>query len=145
MIQDDPTDHALAAIASILDHSSEKLDGRADVTPSLPVATETPDVKSEPAAPEIDVDTYSKLGPGPLDAIRFRWTARRGDAGLYYVDETIGPNSRPLVLGPMQRDEVIKFIDNRESGARRRFAALKDEMTFSARIPDYDSEADGDS
>ena len=105
---------------------------------------EAPPVAPEPPAPEIDVDSYFKLGPGPLDAIRFRWTARRDDGGLYYVDETIGPNSRPLVLGPMRRDEVVAYIDARDTAARRRFDALKSEMTFSKRVADYDSEAESE-
>lgn len=148
MTQDDPTDHALAAIASILDHSSEKHDHKVEgATPVAEVVETMPEPAPvlAPVAPEIDVDNYSKLGPGPLDAIRFRWTARRGDEGRYYVDETIGPNSRPLVLGPMPRHEVVGFIDAREAGARRRFEALKNEMTFGKRVPDYDSEADGES
>ena len=145
MNQDDPTDHALAAIASILD-SGDKRDSKAEVKPTPQEApVEAPSVVPEPPMPEIDVDSYSKLGPGPLDAIRFRWAARRDDSGLYFVDETIGPNSRPLVLGPMKRDEVVAFIDAREANARRRFDALTSEMTFSKRVPDYDSRADGKS
>jgi hypothetical protein len=148
LTQDDPTDHALAAIASILDHSSEKHDNKvegatppAELVATVPKAAPVP----EPVAPEIDVDGYSKLGPGPLDAIRFRWTARRGDDGQYYVDETIGPNSRPLILGPMPRHEVVGFIDAREANASRRFDALKSEMTFSKRVPDHDGSAEGES
>ena len=145
MAQDDPTDHALAAIASILD-SGDKRDTKAEVKPMPEEAlVEAPSVAPEPPAPDIDVDSYSKLGPGPLDAIRFRWAARRDDSGLYFVDETIGPNSRPLVLGPMKRDEVVGFIDAREASARRRFDALKHEMTFSKRVADYDSAADRES
>ncbi len=141
MTQNDPTDNALAAIASILDHSGDRTDHKADVPPAV---AETP-VREPTPAPEIDVDSYSRLGPGPLDAIRFRWTARRDADGQYFVDETIGPNSRPLVLGPMPRHEVVGFIDAREANARRRFNALKDEMTFSKRIPDYDSDVEGES
>ena len=145
MAQDDPTDHALAAIASILD-SGDKRDSKAEVKPTPQEApVEAPPVAPEPPAPEIDVDSYFKLGPGPLDAIRFRWAARRGDDGQYYVDETIGQNSRPLVLGPMPRHEVVGFIDAREANARRRFDALKSEMTFSKRAPDRDASAEGES
>ena len=148
MTQDDPTDHALAAIASILDHSSEKHDNKVEeATPPADVVATVPEPAPvpEPVAPEVDVDSYSKLGPGPLDAIRFRWAARRGDDGQYYVDETIGQNSRPLVLGPMPRHEVVGFIDAREANARRRFDALKSEMTFSKRVPDRDASAEGES
>ena len=143
MNQNDPTDHALAAIASILDHSGEKHDNKAEVDPPPGAAVVTPLPEAEPLVPQIDVDSYSKLGPGPLDAIRFRWTARRGDDGLYFVDETIGPHSRPLALGPMPRDEVVDFIDAREASARRRFEALKGEMTFSQPVPDRDAGGEG--
>ena len=145
MAQDDPTDHALAAIASILD-SGDKRVSMAEVKPVVEGApVESPPVAPESPAPEVDVDSYSKLGPGPLDAIRFRWSARRDDSGLYFVDETIGPNSRPLVLGPMKRDDVVAFIDTREANARRRFDALKNEMTFGKRVADYDSASENES
>ena len=51
------------------------------------------------------------------------------DNGDYYVDETIGENSAPIVSGPMSRDAAIQFVDDRESEARRRFEQLKSEMT----------------
>jgi hypothetical protein len=60
--------------------------------------------------------------------IRFKWTVRRGDDGRYYVDETIGENSTPVVTGPMSGDSAVKFVDDRESEARRRFEALRSEM-----------------
>jgi hypothetical protein len=162
LTQSDPTDNALAAIASILDHSSEKPDDKVEreeaesETPSesrhpTPVAEEPEEVEAEVAAAApalveaIDVEHYTKLGPGPLDAIRFRWTARRDDDGNYFVDETIGPNSRPLVLGPMPSDEVVKFIDDRERAARARFEALKTEMTAGHRAPDHDRYDDSES
>jgi hypothetical protein len=166
--QSDPTDNALAAIASILDHSSEKPDDKVEreeaesETPSesrhpTPFAEEPEEevaeeveveveVEAAPALVEaIDVEHYTKLGPGPLDAIRFRWSARRDDAGNYFVDETIGPNSRPLVLGPIPRDEVVKFIDDREREAHARFEALKAEMTTGHRAPDHDRYDDSES
>jgi len=37
----------------------------------------------------IEADGYRKVGPGPIEAIRFKWTVRRGDNDEYYVDETI--------------------------------------------------------
>ena len=145
MNQNDPTDHALAAIASILDHSGEKHESKVEVDTPPAAAVVTPVPEAGPLVPQIDVDSYSKLGPGPLDAIRFRWAARRGDDGRYYVDETIGPTSRPLVHGPMPRHDVVGFIDAREANARRRFDALKNEMTFGKRAPDYDSAVEGES
>ena len=52
------------------------------------------------AHPPIEAHGYSKIGPGPMAAIRFKWTVRL-DNGDYYVDETIGENSNPLVNGPL--------------------------------------------
>jgi len=79
-----------------------------------------------------DGEVYSKLGPGPIAAIRFKWTARPGGNGEYFVDETIGESSAPMVSGPMSREAAIALVDERESDARRRFDQLRSEMTGSA-------------
>lgn len=123
MAQSDPTDNALAAIASILDQSEthrqpEKREPeKPAVPPPIPVAH-----------PPIEAHGYTKVGPGPMAAIRFKWTVRL-DNGDYYVDETIGENSSPLVTGPLDRDAAIQLVDDRESEARRHFEQLKSEMT----------------
>jgi hypothetical protein len=115
--QSDPTDNALAAIASILDH------------PESHREPEKPAIEGTPLAPERSAaDGYHKVGPGPMAAIRFKWTVRREDSGEYYVDETIGENSNPVASGPMSGDAAVKFVDDRESEARRRFEALRAEM-----------------
>lgn len=195
----DPTDNALAAIASILDQTTtppetaKSTDKTADkpvepaaeppasiaMPPPLPssveiVTVETVSIKTvsvevapaepavvepaaieeptpveqaetseaelnepEPSAPEpepiqpppqpIEANGYSKSGPGPMAALRFRWTVRQ-DGAQYYVDETVGEASTPLVNGPMERDAAIKFVDDREAHARRRFEHFKHEM-----------------
>jgi hypothetical protein len=117
--ESDPTDHALAAIASILD-KPESL-----AFPDASVAAEEPVVSPSPV---VEADGYSKMGPGPLQAIRFKWTVRRDDNGDYFVDETIGDNSVPISSGPMPKDAAIRFVDERESAARRRFEGIKSEM-----------------
>jgi hypothetical protein len=117
----DATDHALATIASILDH------GEAHREAEKP-ASETSLVPAE-AMITPDGEGYSKLGPGPIAALRFRWTARRTDNGEYFVDETIGENSTPIVAGPMTKEAAIKLVDERESEARQRFEQLRQEMT----------------
>ncbi|XIA62868.1 hypothetical protein ACFIOY_26175 [Bradyrhizobium sp. TZ2] len=125
MAQSDPTDHALAAIASILDAPETHRE------PEKPVAAEERPVAPPPipvAHSPIEAHGYSKLGPGPMAAIRFKWTVRL-DNGDYYVDETIGENSPPIVAGPMSRDAAIQMVHDRESDARRRFEQLKSEMT----------------
>ncbi|WP_291861654.1 hypothetical protein [Bradyrhizobium sp.] len=118
MTQNDPTDHALAAIASILDH------------PETQREPQKPPVEEQPAAPEvIEAEGYSKMGPGPMAAIRFRWTVRREANGEYFVDETIGENSTPVVSGPLAPDEAIRLVDERAGEARERFEQIKSEMT----------------
>ena len=115
MSQSDPTDNALAAIASILDQ------------PEIHREQEKPVVEEKPIAPPpIEADGYSKVGPGPMAAIRFKWTVRE-DRGDYYVDETIGEYSAPIVTGPMTKDAAIQFVDDREAEARHRFELLKSE------------------
>jgi hypothetical protein len=127
----DPTDHALATIASILDN------------PEVPRVADTPrqaeDSQAEDAAPTIapaDGDGYFKVGPGPMEAIRFKWTVRRADDGDYFVDETIGDSSGAHVTGPMWKDEAVKFVDDREREARQRYEQLCAEMTGRATAAD---------
>ena len=116
MSQSDPTDNALAAIASILDQ------------PEIHRDPERTAVEEEPIAPQpVEADGYSKVGPGPMAAIRFKWTVRE-DRGDYYVDETIGEYSAPIVTGPMTKDAAIQLVDDREADARHRFELLKSEM-----------------
>ena len=118
MSQSDPTDHALAAIASILDQ------------PEAQAEPEKSAIEEKPVNPAlIEADGYSKTGPGPMAAIRFKWTARRDDHGDFYVDETIGENSRPITSGPMSGDAAIQFVNDRAGASQQRFAQLKGEMT----------------
>lgn len=125
MAQSDPTDHALAAIASILDRSESSGETQKPaVTEQRPA---TPPPLPATHAP-IEAHGYSKIGPGPMAAIRLKWTVRLDD-GDYYVDETIGENSNPLVTGPLDRNAAIQLVDDRESVARQRFEQLKSEMT----------------
>ena len=186
----DPTDSALAAIASILDKPAGKpTDGQgqkpagaaqagsdrvedvriSDVdAPQVqisdtqshetqgsmtnvpePLIQDTSAVEPSsqpprpPPSPPADPDGYVKYGPGPLDAIRFKWTARPAGDGTYFVDETIGDSSRPMTSGPMPKDEAVSFIDGRERDARRRFDALKSEMTGKGIAPGYRGDTDG--
>lgn len=168
MTQTDPTDHALAAIASILDSKESSLSRIADTQPAgnhehetvtvvaeritvtveqetvianidAPSTAPEPEMATEPQLAVIEpaeVDGYTRLGPGPLDAIRFRWTARRDEDGQYFVDETIGGNSRPITSGPMPRHEVVGFINARETASRERFQHLKRQMTLGHQTPE---------
>ena len=126
----DPTDHALATIASILDMPESRrepekaaiAEQRSAVPPPIPTAASTP------APAPIEAHGYTKYGPGPMAAIRFRWTVRL-ENGNYYVDEAIGENSKSMASGPMSREAAIQMVDDRESDARRRFEQLKSEMS----------------
>jgi hypothetical protein len=136
-MQSDPTDNALATIASILDPPEARRDPEkaavAEQRPAFP-----PPLPSTP--PPIEAHGYSKYGPGPMAAIRFKWTVRL-ENGDYYVDETIGENSAPMVTGPMSREAAIQMVDDRESDARRRFEQFKSEMTGRATANKESSEA----
>ena len=118
MSQSDPTDNALAAIASMLDQPETH---REQDTPAVEDRPVIP-----PPLPPLDADGYTRYGPGPMAAIRFKWTVR-ADNGDYYVDETIGENSTPIVSGPMTKDAAVRLADDCESEARRRFEQLKSE------------------
>jgi hypothetical protein len=129
----DPTDNALAAIASMLDQPEPHGEPEGAAVAEKPTAREP-----------IEVDGYSKTGPGPMAAIRFKWSVRRADNGEYYVDEMIGENSAPVVSGPLTKDAAIALVDERESEARRRFELLKSEMTGRAAAANSARKDDGE-
>ena len=117
MSKSDPTDHALATIASILDQ------------PAFPREAEKAEVEEKPGTSRpVEADGYSKMGPGPMEGIRFMWTVRRKGDDQYFVDETIGETSRAVSVGPMAADAAIRFVDDQASEARQRFEALRNEM-----------------
>jgi hypothetical protein len=145
--QNDPTDHALAAIASILDKPessdtpressgestelrlAEEILAAPQTSPAAPPPPLSPDELSEtPAAAASSGEIYSRIGPGPLAAIRFKWTARPDENGDYFVDETIGENSAPITTGPMSREAAVRLVDDRERYARQRFEELRSQM-----------------
>jgi hypothetical protein len=126
LTQGDPTDNALATIASILDQPSF-LPGAARASSS-----EQP----EHQVPRDEADGYSKAGPGPMEAIRFKWTVRREADDRYFVDETIGEDSRSITNGPMSADAAVRFVDDQASEARQRFEALRNEMAGRAAAAD---------
>jgi hypothetical protein len=124
------TDHALATIASILGPPGSARENTGPAQPEAPaidsqagtgVITPTPKATIEPTG-------YCKTGPGPMAALRFKWTVRHGDDG-YYVDETVGAGSVPVVNGPMGGEAAIQFVDDRAREAQAHFQALKNEMT----------------
>lgn len=118
MSSNDPTDHALATIASILEF------------PETHREPEKAPVEEKPAAAEqpITAEGYSRTGPGPLPSLRFKWTVRREDNGEYYVDETIGETAVPVVIGPLPPDAAIRLADDRATEAQQRYEQLRTEM-----------------
>ncbi|QOZ48794.1 hypothetical protein XH89_19885 [Bradyrhizobium sp. CCBAU 53340] len=85
-----------------------------------------------------DADGYSKVGPGPMVAIRLKWTVHRGDDGQYYVHETIGEQSAPVVSGPMTSEAAVRFVDEHENEAHRRFELLRSEIAGRSSLADYE-------
>lgn len=128
MNQIDPTDQALATTASIPD------------SPEPVRAPEVDVIEQQPAISTLaEAAGYSKIGPGPMAAIRFKWTVRRGDDGNYYVDETIGDASLPIVTGPMSAASAIRLVDEREREALLQFERLRNEIVGrgATRNPSY--------
>jgi hypothetical protein len=164
----DPTDHALATIASILENPEPVLVVRQTQTEIVvagertasdepqvgdehavidehppvdehPAIDEHPVVEEQPLVPEhTDADGYSKVGPGPMVAIRLKWTVHRGDDGQYYVHETIGEQSAPVVSGPMTSEAAVHFVDAQEDEAHRRFELLRSEIAGRSSLADYE-------
>lgn len=170
MSEIDPTDHALATIASILENPEPVLVIRKTETEIVvagerehvdsdehqvvdndPVleehasvdehasADEHPVVEEQPLVPEhTDADGYSKVGPGPMVAIRLKWTVHRGDDDQYYVHETIGEQSAPVVSGPMTSEAAVRFVDAQEDESHRRFEELRSEIAGRSSLADYE-------
>lgn len=168
MSEIDPTDQTLATIASILENPEPVLVIRkteteivvagerehigSDEAPAVdaypmvnehqdehPLVEEHPVVEEQPLVPEhTDADGYSKVGPGPMVAIRLKWTVHRGDDGQFYVHETIGEQSAPVVNGPMTSEAAVRFVDEQEDEAHRRFEELRSEIAGRSSLADYE-------
>lgn len=156
MSEIDPTDHALATIASILEHPEPVLVARDTETETVAAddyavadehhtsdehqaSDEHPVVEEQPLVPDhTDADGYSKLGPGPMVAIRLKWTVHRGDDGQYYVHETIGEQSAPVISGPMTSEAAVHFVDEHQDEAHRRFELLRSEIAGRSSLADYE-------
>jgi len=144
----DPTDQALATIASIFEHPEPSLVVRDIETEAEtagadehPVIDEHEHlvVEEQPLVPEpADADGYSKVGPGPMVAIRLKWTVHRGDDGQYYVHETIGEQSAPVISGPMASEAAVHFVDEHQDEAHRRFELLRSEIAGRSSLADYE-------
>lgn len=152
MSEIDPTDHALATIASILEHPEPAVVVRETEIireTEIVVSGEHPAVEDhaeehhavdeQPLVPDhTDADGYSKVGPGPMVAIRLKWTVHRGDDGQYYVHETIGEQSAPVVSGPMTSEAAVRFVDEHEDEAHRRFELLRSEIAGRSSLAEFE-------
>lgn len=154
MSEIDPTDHALATIASILEHPEPAVvvreteiireteivvAGEHPAAEEHDAADEHPVVDEQPLVPDhTDADGYSKVGPGPMVAIRLKWTVHRGDDGQYYVHETIGEQSAPVVSGPMTSEAAVHFVDEHEDEAHRRFELLRSEIAGRSSLAEFE-------
>lgn len=164
MSEIDPTDHALATIASILEHPEPTLVVRQTETiretetvretelvlvgeqssvEERHVVDEPPVVEEPPLVPDYtDADGYSKVGPGPMVAIRLKWTVLRGEDGQYYVHETIGEQSAPVISGPMTGEAAVRFVDTHEEESHRRFELLRSEIAGRSSLAEYESKGE---
>ncbi|MDN3276838.1 hypothetical protein QWJ07_21420 [Frankia sp. RB7] len=156
MSEIDPTDQALATIASIFEHPEPAFVVRDTETETVAAddyavadehhasddhqaSDEHPVVEEQPLVPDhTDADGYSKVGPGPMVAIRLKWTVHRGDDGQYYVHETIGEQSVPVVSSPMTSEAAVHFVDEHENEAHRRFELLRSEIAGRSSLADYE-------
>jgi hypothetical protein len=100
--------------------------GQIDPIDHAPEVAATEEQAAAPSPPE--AAGYSKIGPGPMAAIRFKWIVRREDNDDYYVDETIGEHSLPIITGPMSAAAAIRLVDEREREAVLRFERLRGEI-----------------
>jgi len=131
LAHNDPTVHALATIASILDRSRPRrgVEKASTEKPSTAKTTaEKAPADTAPAETSPSLVPAEAVGPGPIAAIRFKWTVRRADNDEYFVDESIGENSIPKTSGPMTKEAAVKLVDDREAEARQRFEELRSEM-----------------
>lgn len=102
-----------------------------------PVTTVTV-AKTQPAAATPPTQTattptdnnYTRTGPGPIAAIRMRWTARPVGSITFVVDEAMGDNGTPATSRPMSREAAIKLIDERAQAAHERYALLRSELAW---------------
>jgi len=135
----DPTDHALATIASILEQPEHPHEAAGPVAEADHHDDEAHlVVEEQPLVPDFsDSDGYSKVGPGPMAALRFKWMAQLGDDGQYYVHETIGEHSTPLLSGPMSRDAAVQLVDERASEAHHRFEELRSEIAGRSSVAEF--------
>lgn len=85
-----------------------------------------------PASGKADgkADGYTKTGPGPLAAVRIKWTARAIGHITYVVDETVGDSTAALTSAPMSLEAAIQYIDEHEHAARERFEQLRSELAW---------------
>ncbi|PZA12139.1 hypothetical protein DNX69_08965 [Rhodopseudomonas palustris] len=179
MTANDPTDEALAAIASIFEKpdAADKRDEAVSEGDSSDASQRAAESGEQPATDEVeaaetesdqpsaehpaeaggaaqrdaeapepdpvddDLERYTREGPGPLDALRFKWRLRRDERG-YYVDETIGASVHPITAGPMPRAEAIAFIESRDAETRRRFEALRNEIVMGPSERGYEEDGD---
>lgn len=154
MSEIDPTDQALATIASIFENPEPVLVVRdtetetvvaddehlaGDEYPVVEAHEQHPVVEEQPLVPDhTDADGYSKVGPGPMVAIRLKWTVHRGNDGQYYVHETIGEQSAPVVSGPMTSEAAVHFVDAHADEANRRFEQLRSEIAGRSSLAEYE-------
>ena len=68
------------------------------------------------------------------NAARIEW----GDDGQYYVHETIGDQSTPVISGPMASEAAVHLVDERADEAHRRFEELRSEIAGRSSLAEFE-------
>lgn len=90
-------------------------------------------------------DGYTHIGAATSGAFRFKWTARLQPDGRYIVDETIGSSSVAVRSSPMQKADVLSYIEERQGRIQSKVDAVKRELAGIQGLPEevpHDAERD---
>jgi len=137
--QSDPTDNALAAIASILDNPEPPQPPPLPREAAKPVA-EKPIADEKPLAPEqLEADGYCKIGPGPIANLAAALTAVRhvGKPNFRLLIDTmhfVRSGSGAVDIAALDAN-VIGYVQLCDAPLRSRHASYMDEALHERMVP----------
>ena len=88
-------------------------------------------------------DGYTHIGPATSGAFRFKWTARQQPDGTFIVDETVGSGTVAVSSRRLAKDEVLAYIDGRQSRLQSKVDEVKRELAGIQGLP-VDAPAEGE-
>ena len=90
-------------------------------------------------------DGYTHIGPATSGAFRFKWTARQQPDGTFIVDETVGSGTVAVSSRRLLKEEVLTYIDQRQSRLQAKVDEVKRELAgIQGLPPDPPAEAERD-